>query len=694
MSYTPDKIRNVMLAGHSGSGKTSFSEALLYVTKNADRLGTIADGNTTSDYDPEEIRRKASIFTSLLPFEYKEAHINLIDCPGLFDFELGTYEGIKACDSVVINVSARSGIAVGTEKAYKLVEKNGKSRMFYISNMAAENADFFKTFEQIKEMFGASVCPVMMPVVEEGKDTIYVDLLQQKAYIYNKGVEKEVDMPAENEMMDELLAAIKEAVAETSEELMEKFFMDEPFTHDEIVNAVRSGVKTGIIAPVVCGDNLALEGLTLVLESFRKMLPSPADVAEFKAFDAENNAVTLKYDENGPLVAYVFKTVSDPFVGKLSYVKIMSGKLSSDSALVNTRTGENEKPGKLLFLKGKKQIDTKEISCGDIGAITKLGNVKTGDTLCTGAAKYRVDNVAFPAPSFRMAIKTKNKGDEAKISSAIQRLLDEDPTLNYEVDSETVEQILSGLGEQHLDVTLSKLKSKYGIDISLVAPRVAYRETIRATAEAEGRHKKQTGGAGQFGVASIRFEPLLDGKDFEFVNAIVGGVVPREFIPAVEKGLKEAIQHGVLAGYPMTGIKATLFDGKYHPVDSKEVAFKSAARLAYKAACVNAKPAILEPIGTLKATIPDSNTGDLFGEITKRRGRVLGTDSAEDKGMQVVEAEVPMAEMTDFTTFMRSVTQGRGFYSLEFCRYDPLPGNLEQKVIDDAKDIREAEDDE
>lgn len=694
MSYTPDKIRNIMLAGHSGSGKTSFSEALLFATKNADRLGTIADGNTTSDYDPEEIRRKASISTSLLPFEYKEAHINLLDCPGLFDFELGTYEGVKACDSVVITVSARSGIAVGTEKAYKLAEKNGKSRMFYISNMAAENADFFKTFEQIKEMFGASVCPVMMPVVEEGKDTVYIDLLQQKAYVYNKGVEKEVDMPADNGMMDELLSAINEAVAETSEELMEKFFMDEPFTHDEIVNAVRSGVKTGIIAPVVCGDNLTLEGLTLVLESFRKMLPSPADVAEFEAFDADNNAVTLKYDENGPLVAYVFKTVSDPFVGKLSYVKVMSGKLQSDSALVNARTDENEKPGKLLFLKGKKQIDTKEITCGDLGAITKLGNVKTGDTLCTAAAKYRVADVAFPAPSLRMAIKTKNKGDEAKISGAIQKLLDEDPTLGYEVDSETVEQILSGLGEQHLDVTLSKLKTKYGIDIDLVAPRVAYRETIRSTAEAEGRHKKQTGGAGQFGVVSIRFEPLLDGSDFEFVNAIVGGVVPKEFIPAVEKGLKEALQHGVLAGYPMTGIKATLFDGKYHPVDSKEVAFKSAARLAYKAACVNAKPAILEPIGTLKATIPDTNTGDLFGEITKRRGRVLGTDSAEDKGMQVVEAEVPMAEMTDFTTYMRSVTQGRGFYSLEFCRYDPLPGNLEQKVIDEAKDLREAEDDE
>ncbi len=691
MSYAPDKIRNIMLAGHGGSGKTSLTEALMYVAKSTDRLGSVAEGNTVSDYDPEEIRRKASISASIAPFEYKETHVNLIDVPGLFDFELGSYEGIMACDSVIITVSARSGISVGAEKAYKLAEKNGKAKMFFISKMATEHADFFKVFESLKAEFGTSVCPVMMPVVEEGKPTIYVDLLQKKAFTYKDGVESQVDMPASHPHLEELLSAINEAVAETSDELMEKFFNDEPFTDEEIVKAVRAGVKSGVIAPVVCGDSLTLEGMIIVLEAMRKMLPSPADVSETHLLDKDGKPAVVAYSPSGPTVAYVFKTIADPFVGKLSYVKVLSGKLTADMSLVDSRTGETEKPGKLMYLKGKKQIDAKEISAGDIGAVTKLGNVKTGDTLCKPDAVYRVEDVALPKPGMRMAIKAKKKGDESKIASAIQKLMDEDPTLHYEVNPETTQQILSGLGEQHLDVAVSKLKSKFGVELELEPPRVAYRETIRAKAEAEGKHKKQSGGAGQYGVVQIRFEPLSDGNDFEFVNAIVGGVVPKEFIPAVEKGLREAMQHGVLAGYPMTGVKATLFDGKYHPVDSKEVAFKSAARLAYKAACAQAKPAILEPIGKLTATVPDANTGDLMGEINKRRGRVLGMNPSEEKGLQVVEAEVPMSETNDFTTYMRSTTQGRGFYTIEFARYEPLPGNLEQKVIDEAKDLREAE---
>ncbi len=691
MSYTPDQIRNIMLAGHSGSGKTSLTEALMFVTKSTDRLGTIADGNTVSDFDPEEIRRKASISTALAPFEYKEMHINIIDVPGLFDFELGNYEGIKACDSVIITVSARSGVSVGTQKAYKLALQNNKAKMFFISKMATEHADFFKVFDNLKAEFGSSVCPVMMPVVEEGKPTIYVDLLQKKAFTYKDGIETKVPMPDSHERMDQLLLAINEAVAETSDELMEKFFNEEPFTDEEIVKAVRSGVKNGIIAPVVCGDSTTLEGMVIVLEAMRKMLPSPADVSETHVKDKNGNDAVVTYSPSGPLVAYVFKTVSDPFVGKLSYVKVLSGTLNADSPLVNARTGEQEKPGKLMFLKGKKQIDTKEITAGDLGAVTKLVNVKTGDTLCRADAVYAADGITFPPSSMRMAIKAKNKGDEGKISAAIQKLIDEDPTLCYEVDSNTVQQILSGLGEQHLDVAASKIKAKFGVEIELDPPRVAYRETIRAKAEAEGKHKKQSGGAGQYGVVQIRFEPLLDGTEFEFVNAVVGGTVPKEFIPAVEKGLREAMKRGVLAGYPMTGVRATLYDGKYHPVDSKEVAFKSAARLAYKAACALAKPAILEPIGTLRAMVPDANTGDMMGEINKRRGRVLGMNPSDETGMQVVEAEVPVSEMYDFTTYMRSSTQGRGSYTLEFARYEPLPANLEQKVIDDAKELREAE---
>ena len=689
MGYAPEKIRNIMLAGHSGGGKTSLAEALLFTTKSSDRLGAIADGNTVSDCDPEEIRRKASISLSMVPFEYKECHINLIDVPGLFDFELGLYEGIMACDSVLIPLSARSGVAVGTQKAYKMATRHGKAKMFFVSKMSMEHADFFKVFEQLKENFGNCVCPVMMPIVEEGKQTVYVDLLQKKAYVYDNGVEKQAPFPESNAQMVDLLHALDEAVAETDDALMEKFFADEPFTDDEIVQAVRSGVKSGVLAPVVCGDSITLEGMIIALEAMRKMLPSPADMAETAVLDKDGNETTVKFDPAGPTVAYIFKTVADPFVGKLSYVKVLSGKLTSDSALVNATTGENEKPGKLLFMKGKKQIDTKEISAGDIGAITKLGAAKTGDTLCAPGTVLKVKHTEFPNPSMSMAMRAKNKGDEGKIASTIQRLMDEDRTLNYRVDKETSQQIVSGLGEQHLDVVVNRMKAKFGVDVALDPPRVAYRETIRAKAEAEGKHKKQSGGAGQYGVVQMRFEPLTDGADFEFVNAVVGGTVPKEFIPAVEKGLREAMLHGVLAGYPMTGVKATLYDGKYHPVDSKEVAFKSAARLAYKAACAQAKPELLEPIGLLKAFVPDTNTGDIMGEINKRRGRVLGMNPDED-GLQLVEAEVPMSEMFDFTTYMRSSTQGRGRYTLEFQRYEPLPANLEAKVIEDAKELREA----
>ena len=687
MDYAADKIRNIMLAGHSGEGKTSLTEALLFLTKSSDRFGSVADGNTVSDFDPEEIRRKASVSASVAPYEYGGVKVNLIDAPGLFDFELGMYEGIKAVETVCISVSARSGLLVGTHKAFKLAAKQNKARMFFISKMAAENADFDKTCAALKEEFGAGVCPIVYPVLAEGKPTVYVDILNNKAFTYKDGKAAECPVPNAGDI-EEMLHALSEAIAETDEELMEKFFNDEPFTHDELVKGIKQGVKDGSLFPVVCGDALELEGLDLTLDIINKLLPSPTDIGESVVLDKDGSETKIKFDAAGPLVAYVFKTVADPFVGKLSFVKVLSGKLTS-TPLVNGNSGEQERPGKLLLVKGKKQTDIDAITAGDVGAVTKLDKTKTGDTLCAVGSKFVCPSIEFPYASFSMAVFAKNKGDEGKIASSIQKLLEEDRTVHYTVNGETSQQLLSGLGEQHLETVISRLKQKFGIEVGLEQPRIAYRETIRAKAEAEGKHKKQTGGSGQFGVVQMRFEPL-PGGDFEFVNAVVGGTVPKEFIPAVEKGLKEAMQHGVLAGYPMTGIRATLYDGKYHPVDSKEVAFKSAARLAYKAACANAKPTLLEPIGTLKAYVPDSNTGDLMGEINKRRGRVLGMNPAED-GLQTVEAEVPMAEMTDFTTYMRSVTQGRGHYTLDFLRYEPLPGNLEAKVIEEAKDLREAE---
>ena len=692
MAFTPDKIRNIMLAGHSSAGKTSFAEALLFVQKSSDRFGSVTAGTTVMDFDAEEIRRKASINLAVAPLEYNGNKLNLIDVPGLFDFELGMYEGIQAAEGVTIVLSARSGLSIGAEKAFKLAKKNHRSTMFYVGSTAVENANFEKTFKELRDAFGSGVCPVVVPVIAEGKDTIYVDILENKAYTYKSGKATEVPVPSSS-FLEEILADVTEAVAEVDEELMDKFFMEEPFTHDEMVYGIKKGAKEGTLFPIISGDSINLEAMDLCLRYMTALLPSPADVNAYELTDADGNAAELECKADSPLVAYVFRTVADPFVGKLSFVKVLSGSLSGASAPVVAATGASERPGKLLTIKGKKQIDTDAITAGDIGAVTKLASSHTGDTLCENGAIYNVKPIDFPKPTMSMALFAANKGDEGKISSAIQKLLEEDRTVSYHVNSETSQQIISGLGEQHLEVVVGKMKSKFGVEVNLQPPRIAYRETIRGTAEAEGKHKKQSGGAGQFGVVQMRFEPL-PGDEFEFVNAVVGGTVPKEFIPAVEKGIREAMAHGVLAGYPMVGFRATLYDGKYHPVDSKEVAFKSAARLSYKAACAKAKPTLLEPISMLKATIPTDNTGDIMGEITRRRGRVLGMTSVEgEKGVTLVEAEVPEAEMQDFNTYIRSTTQGRGTFELEHLRYEPLPGNLEAKVIAEAADLREEEED-
>ena len=687
MDYAPDKIRNIMLAGHSGSGKTTLAEALLFFTKASDRQGSTADGNTVMDFDPEEIRRQASTSAAIAPLEYSGVKVNLIDAPGLFDFELGNYEGVKAAETVLIPVSARSGAAVGTAKAFKLAAKNDRAKMFYISKTSVEHADFNKTLDGLKAEFGSGVCPVIVPIINEGQPTVYVDLLNMKAYTYAGGKASTVDVPDTGGYIDVLLHDLSEAVAETDDELMEKFFMDEAFTRDEIVKGIKKGTKEGILAPVLSGDSVNNEALDLVLNAIKDICPSPADVGEADATDKGGADIKLKCDPAGPLAAYIFKTVADPFVGKLSYVKVISGTMTGES-VVNATTGEQERPGKLLSIKGKKQTDIKTLSAGDIGAVTKLAEAKTGDTLCAPGKIYKVKSIAFPSPSFSMAVRPKKKGDESKISTSMQRLIEEDPTINYVINAETVQQVLSGLGEQHLDSIVNKLKAKFGIEVELIAPRVAYRETIRKKVSVRGRHKKQSGGHGQFGDVVIEFEPT-DGDDLVFEEKVFGGAVPKNFFPAVEKGLRDSIKRGVLAGYPVVGIKATLVDGSYHPVDSSEMAFKTAASIAFKEGLAQASPVLLEPIGSLKAYVPDTNTGDIMGEVNKRRGRVLGMNPAED-GLQLVEAEVPLSEMTDFTTFIRSSTQGRGHYSLTFERYEPLPGQLEQKVIDDAKELRES----
>lgn len=688
--YLAGKIRNVALAGHGGSGKTSLAEALLFKAGASDRLGRVEDGTTVCDFDAEEIKRKVSVSSAVAPFAWGSTKINLVDTPGLFDFASGFYEGVRAVESVLITVSGKDGVTVGTEKAYQLALEQDKARMVFVSKMDTDNADFYKVLEELKATFGPSICPIVVPFVENHKVLCYINLIDNKAYTYNdKGEPSETAMPDFGHRLEGLRVAISEAVAETDEELFEKYFSGEQFDRDEIIRGIHTGVKNGTITPVLCGSAYTMEGVDMLLDAIVDHLPSAWESGSEMAEDAEGNPIEVECTDEAPLSAFVFKTVADPFVGKLSYVKVVSGKLASDSNPLNVRTGQSERLGKIIYTKGKKQEDTAFITAGDIGAITKLSEAITGDTLCDPKRIVKFEPTKFPHPTLAMAVKAKNKGDEGKVAQGMQRLMEEDPSIYFEQDAETKQQMLSGLGEQHLDVIVSKLKSKFGVDVELKQPRVAYRETIRKKVKVQGKHKKQSGGHGQYGDVWIEFEPC-DSDGLVFEENVFGGSVPRNFFPAVEKGLQDCVKKGLLAGYPMVGVKATLLDGSYHPVDSSEMAFKMAASLAYKAGIPQASPVLLEPIGNLKVLVPDTYTGDIMGELNKRRGRVLGMNPT-DNGLQEIEGEVPMSEMADFTTVLRSMTQGRGSFILKFERYEQLPSNLEAQVIEEAKALDDAE---
>ena len=692
MNYESKNIRNIMLAGHAGSGKTTLAEALLYSTGALERMGRVEDGTTVSDFDPEEARRLASLNLAVVPVESEGYKFNLIDTPGLFDFELGQSEGVMAAESVLICVSGRSGVTVGAEKAYHLAVKNGKARMVFVGKMDLENANFSKILTDLKVKLGPTVCPCVVPARLDDGTQVYINLFSQKAFKYESGKQVQVDVPDIGHTYAGMIEAMSEAIAETDDALMEKFFGGESFTTEEIVEGMRNGVNSGKITPVFCGSAVNQQALDMLLYNMRVLLPSPVYAGNVLAANKAGEPVELEPDCTKPLVARVFKTVADPFVGKLSYVKVISGTLTGTSAIVNGRTGEADKMGKLMFVSGKKQSDAAKVIAGDICAVSKL-TARTGDTLCDPSCVVQLPEPSFPHACYSMAVKVAKKGDEGKISSGLTRLVEEDPTLKFSQNSETAEQILAGLGEQHLEVAVCKLKSKFGVEVTLSVPRIAYRESVRKKCKAQGRHKKQTGGHGQFGDVWIEFEPC-ESDDLVFEEKVFGGSVPKNYFPAVEKGLRQAAQKGVLAGYPVVGLKATLLDGSYHPVDSSEMAFIMAAKIAYKTAMPEAGPVLLEPVGSLKVSVPAENTGDIMGEVTKRRGRVLGMSPDEDGG-QIVEAEVPAAEMQSFTAFLRQLTQGRGSFTFDFVRYETLPSNLEAKVIEESRKLGNmAEDDE
>lgn len=680
--YEAKKIKNIVLCGHGGCGKTSVAESMLYLAGASERLGKVGDGNTVLDFDPEEIKRKVSVMSAVAPIEWKGYKINLIDTPGLFDFEGGVCEGMRAADTALVVVSGKDGVGVGTDKAFKMAEKSGMSKVFFVNGLCDESARFYRVFETLKAHYGPSVCPVVVPFIENGQANCYINILEYKAYKYEDGKITQTAMPDMGDRLEGLRTAIYEAVAETSEEMFEKYFSGEEFTPEEVIVGVSRGVKEGTITPVFCGDAQNTFGIEHLLNGITWLIPSADEKSEL-AVDTSGEPVELKANENAATAAIVFKTVADPFVGKLSYFKVVSGKVTADSSLVNMRTGENERINKVLLPKGKKQEDTAFIGAGDIGAVAKLSGTNTGDTLCAPTRKIILEGIKYPVPTYQMAVSPKTKGEEDKVAQALIKISEEDPTVVCKTNKETKEMLLSGLGEQHLDVVVSKLKNKFNLEVLLDTPKVAYRETIRKSVKVQGKHKKQSGGHGQFGDVWIEFEPS-DVDGLEFTERVVGGAVPKGFFPAVEKGLRESIKKGPLAGYPVVGVKATLYDGSYHPVDSSEMSFKMAASAAYKNGMPQASPVLLEPVNSVSVMVPDSNMGDIMGEVNKRRGRVLGMDPGEDD-MQIVQAEVPEAEMSDFSVYLRQVTQGRGSYTTAFARYEPVPEGIAQKIVEERK---------
>ena len=676
-------IRNIALLGHGGEGKTTLAEAILFNAKAIDRQGRVDDGNTTMDFDPEEIGKKISISLATANATFKGVKLNLIDVPGFFDFEGEFVQAMTVADCALVVTGPGGTLPVGTEKALDYCVAHKVPTMIFINGMDKENANYWDTVNAVSQKYSTKIVPLMIPLMENGKMTGYANVLE--GLFYKVGAHGENGQPLPDSLKskyDELKGVVMEKAAESDEELLMKFFDSGELSAEEMVKGMKQGVKEGAAIGVFGGSALANFGVFNLMNNLISMMPSAAEAKPVVAFDENDKPTELKPDENAPVVIRIFKTIADPFVGRLSLFKVVSGTLKSGLTLKNASKDSEEKISSIYFLKGKKQETVDAACAGDIGALAKLSNATTGDTLSEGR-ELRLPPIELPKPVLSMAVYAAKKGDEDKIFGGLNRLKDEDISFTVTKNAETNEMLLSGVGETQLEILCRKLKNKFGVEAVLKEPRIAYRETIKKMAEAEGKHKKQSGGAGQFGQCSVRFEPGAADGQFEFVDAVVGGAVPRQFIPAVEKGLREAIKEGVLAGYPMVDLKCTLFDGKSHPVDSKEVAFVSAAKLAYAEGVAKAAPAILEPIYQLKITVPESFMGDILGDMNKRRGRILGMEMVD--GKQVINAECPLAEVLKYATDLRSMTQGRGSYEMEFVRYEEVPATQVPKIIEDAK---------
>lgn len=682
---TANEIRNICLLGHGGSGKTTLAEQMLFMTKGTDRFGKTVDGNTTCDYDAEEIKRQISISLAFAPVKYNNVKINVMDAPGNFDFSGEALSAIRAAECAVIVGNAKDGLSVGMERTWKMLGK--KPRMMFINRVEEANADYAACVDAVKAKFGTAIAPIVATKADANKAvTVIVDLLHNKAY----DAKGECAIPGD--MADEveaLRAELMEAAAGADEELMEKFFETMELSAADMAKGLKIGVRDGSVCPVLCGSAVTGLGVDMLLKTIVDLVPVATDMPAEKAKDESGNEVEVAFDPNGPTAAIVFKTISDQY-GKFSMIKVVRGKVTGDMSLYNPATGNTEKLGRLYSMKGKKGEEIKEICCGDIGAIGKMDRVKTGNTLCDAKNVVVLEGIEYPAPCYERAIAPKVKQEVEKMGTGLNKLNEEDPTFHVSNNAETHQTVISGTGDIQIDVLCAKLKSRFGVETELSAPRVAYREKIRSKVEKRGRYKKQTGGSGQFGDVWIRFEPNEESEEMVFAEEVFGGSVPKNFFPAVEKGLREACVHGPLAGYPVVNLKAVLYDGSYHPVDSSEIAFKTAANLAYKAAMPEASPVLLEPVCELKVTVPDQYMGDILGDLNKRRGRVMGM-TPTGNGEQVIEAECPEAELMSYAIDLRSMTQSRGSFVMHFVRYEQCSADAQAKAVAAAKAMQEAE---